>query len=560
MSTAVVTEQGSGVVRDALRETRESLREVFAHPPLRRIQLALTGSMVGDWAYATAVTVWAYGVGGTRAVGIWAAVRFIVMAVAAPFAAGMADRWPRKRVMVSADLVRAALVTCSAVCIAVGTPAAPVFVLATVSSLFGSVFRPAQAALLPSLAERPEQLTAANGVSSTIESMAFFVGPALGALLLTATNVETVFLLNAASYLWSAALVAGIAVRATGSTGEAGQDGAAEGRLATIFAGFREISGSPDLRVVATLVCAQTVVAGASSVFAVALAVQVLPSGPRGVGYVDAVLGVGALVGGFVAIYRSSRGSLVTDLLKGVLLWSLPLLLVVAWPSPLTVFVAVALLGFGNPIVDVNFYTAVQRLTPDRVLGRVFGALEGALIATMALGAAVMPFLIDGPGLRTALAVVSLVVGLPTIALLPAARGVDRRLTVPPELDLLSSLPIFAPLGPAVLDGLARRLVREEVPAGTVILAQGDVGDRFYVIRSGRVGVTHGEVLVRHEGPGDYFGEIALLRDVPRTATVTATEPTVLLSLERAPFLEAVTGSAESARVVEEVVSLRTRY
>jgi MFS family permease len=559
MTTSVVTEQSSGVIRDAVRETGASLREVFAHPPLRRIQLALAGSMVGDWAYATAVTVWAYGVGGARAVGIWAAVRYILMAVAAPFAAGLADRWPRKRAMVTADLVRAGLVAASAVCIATGTPPAPVFVLATVSALFGSVFRPAQAALLPSLAERPEQLTAANGVSSTIESLSFFVGPALGALLLAVTRVEAVFVLNAASYLWSAALVAGIAVRSAAPVDEV-DAGPAEGRLAAIFAGFREISSSPDLRVVATLVCAQTVVSGASSVFGVALAVQLLPSGPRGVGYVDAVLGVGALVGGFVAIYRSSRGSLVTDLLKGVLLWSLPLLLVVVWPSPVSVFVAVALLGFGNPIVDVNFYTAVQRLAPDRVLGRVFGALEGALIATMALGAALMPFLIDGPGLRTALAVVSLLVGLPALALLPAARGVDRRLTAPPELGLLSSLPIFAPLGPAVLDGLARRLVREEVPAGTVILAEGDVGERFYVIESGRVEVTHGEMPVRHEGPGDYFGEIALLRDVRRTATVTATEPTVLLSLERAPFLEAVTGSAESARVVEEVVSFRTRY
>ncbi|MGN6332120.1 MAG: MFS transporter [Motilibacteraceae bacterium] len=210
MTTSVVTEQGSGAVRNAVRETSASLREVFAHPPLRRIQLALAGSMVGDWAYTTAVTVWAYGVGGARAVGIWAAVRFILMALTAPFAAALVDRWSRKRAMVTSDLVRAGLVAASAGCSAAGTTAAPVFVLATVSWLFGSVFRPAQAALLPSLAERPEQLTAANGVSSTIESMSFFVGPALGALLLAVTHVEVVFALNAASYLWSAALVGGI--------------------------------------------------------------------------------------------------------------------------------------------------------------------------------------------------------------------------------------------------------------------------------------------------------------------------------------------------------------
>lgn len=558
MTTSVV-EESSGVVRDALKETRASLHEVFAHPPLRRIQLALAGSMVGDWAYATAVTVWAYGIGGARAVGVWAAVRFLLMAVSSPFAAALADRWPRKSVMVVADLSRAVLVTVSAISIAAGGPAATVFVLATVSSLLGSVFRPAQAALLPALSSRPEQLTAANGVASTIESLSFFVGPALGAMVLAATDVQAVFLLNAASFLWSALLVSGISVHGQAEEGR-GRDEGGESALAGMFAGFGQIAGDADLRLVTAMVCAQTIVSGALPVFSVALAVQVLPTGPRGVGYLDAMLGVGALVGGFVAIYRSTRGNVVTDLLKGVLLWSLPLLLVVAWPTPVAAFSAIALLGLGNPIVDVNFATAVQRLSPDRVLGRVFGALHGAVIATMAVGAAVMPFLIDGPGLRTALAVLSLLVGLPTVALLPSARRADRRLAAPPELAFLSTLPIFAPLGPTVLDALARQVVRTEVPAGTTVVEEGDVGDRFYLIRSGRVLVTHGEVVLREEGPGEYFGEIALLRDVPRTASVTTTEPTVLLSLGRAPFLDAVTGDQESSRAVEEVASFRARF
>jgi MFS family permease len=225
-----------------------------------------------------------------------------------------------------------------------------------------------------------------------------------------------------------------------------------------------------------------------------------------------------------------------------------------------TVFIAMALLGLGNPLVDVNFYTVVQRVAPDRVLGRVFGAMEGALIGTMALGAAVMPFLVDGPGIRVALAIIALVVGAPTLLLLPAARGLDRRLRAPDELPLLQSLPIFAPLGPGRLDALARQLVRVQVPAGSVVVTEGEGGDLFYVIESGRVAVTHGAQLIRHEGPGEYFGEIALLRDVPRTATVTATEDTVLLTLARAPFLEAVSRSAESSTAVNDVIAYRMRF
>ena len=433
------------------------------------------------------------------------------------------------------------------------------FALAAVTFMLGSVFRPAQAAWLPSLVERPEQLTAANGVASTLESVAFFLGPALGAALVATTDVQTVFLVNAATFLWSAGLVLSIAAPRSQDR-DTGDSAPAEGALAAMFAGFGEIGRSRDIRLVVFLAAAQTIVAGAFAVFGVVWAVRVLHVGARGVGYVEAVLGVGAIVGGFVALSRASRNKLAGDLTVGVILWSLPLLLVVAWPSPVTVLAAAALLGLANPLVDVNMFTLLQRLTPDRVMGRVFGALEGTIIATMALGAAVTPFLVSALGLRGAAAVVGLVAGLPALAAVPAARTLDRRLRAPDGLDLLRALPIFAPLAPDRIESLARRLTRTTVPAGEVIMREGEDGDRFYVIESGGVDVTHGTKVIRHEGPGEYFGEIALLRDVPRTATVTATEDTVLLSLERGPFLDAVTGNAESTRAVDDVVSYRMTF
>ena len=369
-------------------------------------------------------------------------------------------------------------------------------------------------AWMPSLTRRPEELTAANGASSTIESLAFFVGPALGALLVSTTSVEVVFLLNAATFLLSAVLVWGIHPVAGPTPGDddgdeshSGSDFDSDepeekvGAFAEMASGFQHIRRDRDLTMVAILVCAQTIVAGATIVFGVAFAVEILETGPAGVGIIDSVFGVGAILGGFYAIARSTRNRLAGDLALGTALWSLPLLLVVAYPSPATVFASAVLLGFGNPLVDVNFATIVQRLTPNAVLGRVFGAYEGALIATMALGSAVMPFLISGLGLRWALAVLALVVGVPALAFLPRCLALDATLRAPAGTSLLRGIAIFSPLAPAKIEALASMLTTETASAGTAVVREGEVSDRFLVVVSGRVEVTQGGEAPALRGP-----------------------------------------------------------
>ena len=552
-----------GVIGAALRDTWTSLRSVFVNPALRRIELALAGSMIGDWAYATAVVVWAYGVGGARLVGVWGAVRLLLMAFASPIGSVLADRLPRKTVLIGSDLLRALLAVVATICLFVDAPTGIVLVVATLLSLIGCVFRPAQMAWMPSLTRRPEELTAANGASSTIESLAFFVGPALGALLVSTTSVEVVFLLNAATFVLSAALVWGIHPIAGPTPGDDEDDadedepGEKVGAFAEMASGFTHIRRDRNLVMVAILVCAQTVVAGATIVFGVTFAVEILETGPAGVGVIDSVFGIGAIVGGFYAIARSTKNRLAGDLALGTVLWSLPLLLVVAYPSPVTVFASAILLGFGNPLVDVNFATIVQRLTPNAVLGRVFGAYEGALIATMALGSAVMPFLISGLGLRWALAVLALVVGIPAMAFLPRCLRLDATLRAPAGTELLRGIAIFSPLAPAKIEALASVLTTETASAGSAVVSEGGVSDRFLVIVSGRVEVTQNGEHLRFEGPGEFFGEIGLLRDVPRTATVTAVEDTTLYSLARDDFLDAVLGVDESLAAADDVVMRR---
>lgn len=543
-----------------VREVVVSLGAVFRSRNLRRMQLALAGSMIGDWAYATAVVVWAYDVGGAQAVGIFASVRLLLMALFAPLASSLADRYPRKAVMIVADGLRVLGVTGAVLCLFADTPPAPIFVLATLASLFGCIFRPAQMAWMPALAENPRELAASNGASSTIESLAFFLGPALGAFLIALRDVETVFLFNAATFLWSAVLVMSIHPRAEPVADEMGETEPGEDAAGGILAGFTQIWRDAGLRLVAFLVCTQTVIAGASTVFAVLFAVEYLETGPEGVGYVDSAFGVGAILGGFFAISRAARNRLTWDLGVGTFCWAAPLVLVALWPSPITVFAVVIVMGFANPLVDVNFATIVQRVAPEAVLGRVFGAFEGALIGTMALGAAVMPFLVDWMGLRPTLVVLAVAVAAPVLLMAPAMRRLDETLREPAALPLLRTLSIFAPLAPSTLEALARQVTRVPVAAGVPVLREGEESDRFFVIESGRVQVTQGDRVLREEGAGEFFGEIGLLRDVPRTATITATEDTVLLALTRSAFLDAVTGSREASTAADDVVSRRLAF
>ena len=216
-----------------------------------------------------------------------------------------------------------------------------------------------------------------------------------------------------------------------------------------------------------------------------------------------------------------------------------------------------ALLGLGNPLVDVNLDTIVQRLAPDAVLGRVFGALEASFISTMALGALVMPFLIEGLGLRFALLAVAVPVIALVLTMLPSLRSIEARLLAPTGLSLLARVDIFAPLGPTALESLARTATPLTFAAGDVLVREGAESDRFFVIEEGLVAVTQGSRVLRQEGPGEYFGEIGLLRDVPRTATVTAVEATVVLAIDRGDFLRAVAGHREARLTAENTVSRR---
>jgi len=289
----------------------------------------------------------------------------------------------------------------------------------------------------------------------------------------------------------------------------------------------------------------------------VAIAFDMTDLGASGLGWLDSVLGIGPIIGGFLAIGLGARHRLASDFAWGVVFGAVPLMLISIWPTAVAAFIAMAIIGAANPVVDVNASTILQRLTPDAVMARVFGALESGLIGTMALGALVMPLLIAGPGLRWGLVILSVPIAVIALLGMPRMRKLDRTVSEPEGVSLLAGIPLFAPLARPLLEGLAGKLTRIEVPAGTDVVRVGETGDRFYVIESGRLEATYDSRELSTMGAGECFGEIALLRDVPRTATVTALEDSVLQTLDREDFLAAMSGDTELLGRTESMAARR---
>ena len=539
-------------LREHLRESVRAMREVFRNRALRRLQLAWGGSIIGSWAYTVALIVYAYDHGGATAVGLAGLIRWLPAAVASPFAAILGDRYPRVPVMLTADLLRAAALGAMAALVLGHAPVAAVFVLAACVAVIGTAFQPAQSALLPSLARTPEELTAANVSSSTLESLGFCVGPALGGVLLAVSSIWVVFVVTAASFLWSALMLAPL-LRETEPPLTTERPRLVE----EATAGFTAIARDPRLRLVVGLFSAQTLVNGAFGVLIAVSALQLLDLGPGGVGYLNAAVGVGGLVGGLFSLALVGHRRLATTFGIAVAGTGAPLLLLGGVATSAAAYVAFGLIGIANIICDVSGFTILQRGTPSEVLARVFGVLHSLVYVTVALGAVIAPVLVHQFGVRWTLVVVGLL--LPVLAACTHASlsRFDAEPADPRRIELLLGIPIFSPLSPPVLEQLAARLTPVHAREGDEIIRAGDHGDRFYVVDSGEVDVVLDGQPARREGPESYFGEIALLRDVPRTATVRAASDVHLFALDRDDFLPAVTGHAGSAQAAEAVIGSR---
>jgi len=319
-------------------------------------------------------------------------------------------------------------------------------------------------------------------------------------------------------------------------------------------AGFRAIIGSGDGTALTGLSVLTSFIYGTDTVLFVAVSQGRLHTGPEGYGYLLTALGIGGLIAtpasGLIA--RSPRLALV--LIAGMALYCLPTAGLIYTTSPTVAFGIQVVRGFATFVVDVLVITELQRSLPNDLIARVFGIFWALVIGAIALGALITPALISLLGLNTTLLLAAVAVPVGSALTYPALRSMDNKarakvLALEPKVLALQKLGIFVSAPRPTLEKLAAASVEMSVPAGTVLVQEGEPADAFYVLLDGEADVSaKGEGAEAHHlrtlGAGEYFGEIGLLESIPRTATVTAITPARLYKLDGAAFLDALTNTA----------------
>jgi MFS family permease len=500
----------------------------------REIRLAEIGWMLGiaaEAAYLVALLVFAFQLGGIGWVGLAGLARTLPGALSAPFIGSLADRLPRHRLLLVVHLGRAAAVASLALLSATGGSQILLFVLAGAEGIFATLHRPSNASLLPALARAPEELIASNIVSGTAENLGTLIGPALGGAVLLLAGTTAGFVIPATMFL-AAAFAVGLVRPMTQPRllpEAAGRRG-----LRRIMRGFEALIEHPTAGLLVGIGLSQTFVRGVMTVLLVAACAGVLGLGEQGIGLLQSAIGFGGIAGALAA------GALVTR------------------RNPVVAVAVLVVLGIGNAVFDVGLFSLIQRNVPNAVRGSVFGAFEGMIMLTVGLGSILAPQLQGVLGVQGALVAAGAL--LPILAL-AGGRGIERAdhaAVVPDhEMRLLRGVAMFRPLPLTVVEQLAMGARPAIFEPGTAILEEGEVGNRFYIIVSGAAEVVSGKRRLRELGPGDSFGEIALLRDSPRTATVRAVDRVETVTLERPDFVCAVTGNPQAATAAGQVIEGR---
>ena len=510
----------------------------------------------GESAFMVALGVVAFRDGGVAAVGVVTAARMAPAALLAPFLATMADRIRRERVLACVGVVRAAMVGCAAVVTATGGPSAATYGFAVLATVAMTLFRPAHSALLPALAKSPQELTSANAVRGMLDSLATFGGPMIAAILLAASGPAAVFAACSAASLLAGLVVVALPYDAPPRTATA------PCAAREMLRGLTAIAGDRRLGMITVLGVAQTFTRGCLTVLAVVLAIDLLDMGDPGVGVLNAAVGAGGALGSILAFGLVRHGGLASWFGVGIALFGAPLALLGLVPEQAAAIVLLGLVGVGNALIDVGGFTMLARLADEAVLARMFAGFEAILTLGVAAGALLAPLIIEAVGVRLALIAIGLIAPLAVAASWRHLRRLDAGMRVrDADIDILRAVRMLSALPAATIEQLGAGLEHAAYSPRQVVFEQGERGECFYVVESGQAEVVRDGRVVKTLGPGDCFGEIALLRDQARTATIrAAADASMRVSvLQRNLFLTAVTGYPASSAAGEEVVTARLR-
>ena len=540
-----------------LRQAVAAVRATWKAPNLRRAQLSFGVAFTAEWALPVALGVLAYRDGGATAVGVVAMARMVPSVVVAPLIAGVLDRRPRERVLVTGCAVRSTALAMAAASLWILDLTTPAYVCAAVATLAHTLYRPAHSALLPSLCTTPAALTSANVVRGLLDSLSALVGPLLVAALIAVFDVEAALLAAAGAAAWAGWLIACVDFEAPPRVEEV----ASSNRRRDLRESTAVIRQQPAVGVLCLLFCVQTFTRGSFSVFAVVISIRLIDTGEAGVGVLTAAFGLGAVVGSFTASLLIGRTGFARWFGLGIALWGLPFALLALVSQPALAFVLLGVVGMANAVEDVTGFTLLQRLVPDAVMGRFFVAFEASLALGVALGSIAVPGLITMLDPRGALVVAGLVAPVAVAVCWRVLRALDRTLVVEGVLlDQLQRIDMFRPLPMAAIAGLAAAVVEERVASGAIVVEQGTVGDDVFVIAEGSADVlVDGELASCLDG-GDCFGEIAALDGGTRSSTVRARTPLTLHRLPGRTFVSVVTGYTPSRGAAENLVGSRLAH
>jgi MFS family permease len=539
-----------------LRMVAKALAIDFRTPGRARVAISKILTSFAAWSFFLALSVYGFEAHGVVGVGVVALIRYVPGAVAAPIAGILIDRSSRRTFWV-ASAAAMALVLCGATAAAaLGAPTWVVFIFPGLFAIASAGYAPAESAMSPMMARTPQQLSAGNVNDSVMENSGSLIGAIGTGLLLTATSPAFIFGACAAASVVVFVLLLG--VPRDERPAWLAQPSELAGAWAEIAAGVRTLAAHPGLRLAWTTTALLLAFEGFAEVIVVGLALHVLGLSTGAVAFLRAAWELGAVGAGVGLALLLDRGRLVIAIAGGSVLIGAAALLPGLVATPATAYVGWFGIGIGIVFVEVAAKTLMQRLGDDETMGRLLTLLQSGRLAALAVGSVCAVVLDEVIGTRGGL--IALGALMPAFVLLCWTRLRGYELGAPVAAvpySLLRHNSIFEPLPMATVERLSHDLTPVDFGPGVDVIVQGEQGDRFYLIEAGQVEVFENDEFRRHEGPGESFGEIALLHDVPRTATVRTTEQTRLLELEREQFLVAVTGHQRSTQVARGVASDR---
>jgi len=537
-------------LRNDLRVRLVSTRTALRDRNLSRLMLSWGAWVTTDWAFLITVSVMALEVGGPAAVGLAGAVRVLPSALLGPVVAPLADRLPRPLVLMSVQGTWCVISLVMAWFAVAGFGLTALLIVVGIGSVVSSIYKTCIQALLPQLASDAGRLIVANSAFASLEAAGTVLGPALCGLLLLVAGPPVVFVVLAVVFAVGA--VSGGTIRTPFQPARAAAGGGAAWR--GMLVGF-SLLGRRSTATVVAVIMGQTAMRGLINVFVILVATSV-PGGDESLaGPLFAAMGVGGLIGSFVGLGNGGGRGGIRWFALGITLWGLPVAVIGLWTSSTVAWVALAVVGFGNAFTDIFGYSLLNRLFPDHLSGRAWGAFNSLGAGSVALGSAAAPLLVAAVGLSPAMIIVGLVLAAAPWLAWSGLRSAEASASARSEdFELFREVEVFAPLSLIAIERLATAATVVEVDAETTVVRQGDLGRDFYVVAEGELSVRQGDRELRRLGPRASFGEIALIDAVPRTASVVAVGPSRLLSLDSESFIAAVTGHRSSDELVRRTV------